>query len=193
MLILIDHNDSFTNNLCSWFQKNSKYPVKKFNCFDLPILMDQHDIRAVIFSPGPGKPQDYKDSILFYQNLASHIPFLGVCLGHQIMLSAHGGHIAPTLKYPMHGRQIRILSAGHSRVLPNYVFNGTFVLYNSLGCLTSDDVFQNEMISLCSEDQMCIAAEHKSLPHIGVQFHPESFASSGGHDFLNAFLQQFQL
>jgi anthranilate synthase/aminodeoxychorismate synthase-like glutamine amidotransferase len=196
MFLIIDHNDSFTNNLVSWFKKYSKYDVKKLNCFEIDDIGQQDLLKqvvAVVFSPGPGHPLDYPKSISFYQNIPSSIPFLGVCLGHQIMLAAYGANIRRTPNFPIHGRQIKIKATSPSRVLPNYVFNGTFVLYNSLGSLESDHVFQNHAVSLHSENQMCLIAEHKKLPHIGVQFHPESFASSGGHDFLIAFLSQFHL
>lgn len=196
MLLIIDHNDSFTNNLVSWFKKYSKYDVEKLNCFEIDNLKQKNllgQVAAVIFSPGPGHPLDYQKSISFYQKLQPNTPFLGVCLGHQIMLAAYGAHIQRTLNYPIHGRQIKIKTTTPSRVLSNYVFKGTFVLYNSLGSLESDYVFQNHVVSLHSENQICLIAEHKTLPHIGVQFHPESFASSGGHDFLIAFLSQFHL
>lgn len=196
MLLIIDHNDSFTNNLVNWFKKYSKYNVEKLNCFEIAKIQKKDMLKqvvAVIFSPGPGHPLDYPESIFFYQNMPSQIPFLGVCLGHQIMLAANGAKIQTTPSFPIHGRQIKIETKNPSRVLPNYVFNGTFVLYNSLGSLESDNVFQTHAVSLHSENQVCLIAEHKTLPHVGVQFHPESFASSGGHDFLIAFLSQFHL
>lgn len=193
MLLFVDHNDSFTNNLVAWFAAHSSHEICVVNCSEIERVTYLDSVKCVVFSPGPGHPLDYPKSKAFYQKIPPSIPFLGVCLGHQMMLASHGANIVPTTSYPVHGRQIEVHANLESRLLPKCVLSGTFVLYNSLGCLKTDEIFAKTMQLLYSEDNMCLVAEHKALPHIGVQFHPESFASSGGHIFLNAFLRQFHL
>lgn len=193
MILLVDHNDSFTNNLSSWFQFHSKYELKNINCHDIAHIQNFSDIQAVIFSPGPGHPLDYPESISLYQRLPDHLPFLGICLGHQLMLASHGALICRSEHYPIHGRQVTIKKSKPCRVLSNYVFNGSFVLYNSLCCFKEDPVFLKEIQSIFHEKRMNLIAEHRTKPHVSVQFHPESFASLGGHDFLIRFLHQFHL
>ncbi|MES2614045.1 MAG: hypothetical protein V4591_01380, partial [Bdellovibrionota bacterium] len=72
---------------------------------------------------------------------------------------------------------------------PENALQGYFVLYNSLGVHKGDSVFQKNFNLLVSEGQFSLAAEHVSLPHVGVQFHPESFASPAGEYFMQCFLR----
>lgn len=186
-LLLIDHDDSFTNNLSNFFHSY----FQKIDCVnhqDLPKIRNLKKYAACVFSAGPGHPSQYSHSVHFYLNLPENMPFLGVCLGHQIMLHAHGGCIQRIASIPEHGRQIHLHTPLLSRFLPQNAFQRSFVLYNSLGCFAQDMVFQSLFHSLYSEQGVCLVAEHRRLPHIGVQFHPESFASSGGEHFLKSFV-----
>lgn len=186
-LLLVDHDDSFTNNLLDFF--HSSFP--KIDCVNHRQLREIKNLKkyaACVFSAGPGHPSQYVDSIDFYLNLPEKMPFLGVCLGHQIMLYAHGGRIQRIGSVPEHGRQIQLRRTHLSRFLPQNAFQSSFVLYNSLGCFSQDRIFQSTFRSLYSERGVCLVAEHTCLPHIGVQFHPESFASRGGEHFLRCFV-----
>ncbi len=146
---------------------------------------------AVIFSPGPGHPSEYGLSLKLYQSLPPTMPVLGVCLGHQIMLSACGARLAQVASIPVHGRQIKLSQKILSRFLPSRVLQGRFVLYNSWGIPASDVVFKNHFNVLASRQGFVLMAEHKTFPHVCTQFHPESFASTGGDRLLNSFLRLF--
>ncbi len=190
-IIFVDHNDSFVCNLISWFQQNSKDEIVVLNCNELNKLKQKvllRETRAVIFSPGPGHPCEYLSSIHFYQNLPAHIPFLGVCLGYQLMLYARGATLKQISEKPIHGQQVKLCKKISSRLLSANSLQGYFVLYNSLGVEIDDPVFQNKF-KLLAAKKYALAAEHVFLPHVGVQFHPESFASTGGDYFLRSFLR----
>ncbi|APJ02792.1 aminodeoxychorismate/anthranilate synthase component II [Silvanigrella aquatica] len=188
MILFVDHYDSFTNNLTSWFlSENINIQVISFD--KLETMTSFKDIDAIIFSPGPGHPSEYKKSINFYHKIPHAIPFLGVCLGHQILLHAEGGVITQIEEKPIHGRQILIKQNLPSKYFENNVLNQKFVFYNSLGCKTNDPVFSKSMLALADEKGFVLATEHKMFPRIGVQFHPESFASPGGAAVLKSFLR----
>lgn len=188
MILFIDHNDSFVHNLIAWFKENSRAKVQIVNCSDLNKV-SLKKVKLVVFSPGPGHPKDYQSSISFYQKLPPALPFFGVCLGFQMMLLANGAKIVPVAKQPIHGKQIILQKNIESRLLPPNALKGYFVLYNSLGIEKNDLIFRNEFTLLSTHSKFALAAEHAQRPHLGVQFHPESFASPGGDFFMRHILK----
>ena len=90
MILLVDHQDSFTRNLEHLLAQFDKVVV----CDRLEItslLVDQCNF--IVLSPGPGKPADYPESVLLYKKCIGRKPMLGICLGFQLMLEAEGGKI----------------------------------------------------------------------------------------------------
>ncbi len=144
---------------------------------------------GVVFSPGPGHPKDYPHSLALYRKMLAHKPVLGVCLGHQIMLAAHGAALKQVADLPLHGHQVKLTQKAPSRFLGSHVLQGYFVLYNSWGVSARDKVFQKEFTLLSSANGIAQAAEHACYPHLSVQFHPESFASPQGEAILTSFLR----
>lgn len=188
MILFVDHYDSFTNNLISWFE--ARMLELKVVTFDkLDSIHSFEGIQGIIYSPGPGHPSEYKSSLDFYRKIPKKIPFLGVCLGHQLLLYAEGASIYQIHKKPIHGRQIHISHTNKSNYFTKNELCGIFVLYNSLGCKKNDPIFSKNMIALASDNGFILATEHRAYPRIGVQFHPESFASPGGNHILNTFLR----
>lgn len=188
MIFFIDHHDSFSNNLISWFQAKN-IALKVLTVDEISENIDFNKAKAVIFSPGPGHPQDYPQSLDLLKRLPNNVPFLGVCLGHQILLHSQGAKIEQIHKTPIHGRQINCSPITSSRYFKPADLQGTFVLYNSLGCKYKDPIFLQSMIALAVEDSFVLATEHIVYPRIGLQFHPESFASPGGSKVLHSFLR----
>lgn len=188
MILFVDHYDSFSNNLTSWF-KAKNLSLRVVMPDELDSITTFQEISGIIFSPGPGRPSEYKKTLDFYKKIPQHIPFLGVCLGHQILLYAEGGSIIQINKKPIHGRQVKCKNINQSRFFKNNELHGIFVLYNSLGCKVKDSIFSKNMVALAHDSGIVLATEHKDLPRIGIQFHPESFASPGGSLILNTFLR----
>ena len=188
MILFVDHYDSFTNNLISWFEAK-KVELKVITFDKLDSILSFEGIKGIIYSPGPGHPSEYKMSLDFYNKIPKYMPFLGVCLGHQLLLYAEGASISQISEKPVHGRQIHISHSNFSNYFKENELIGIFVLYNSLGCKTNDPVFSKNMVALANDNGFILAAEHKAYPRIGVQFHPESFASPGGNSILNTFLR----
>ena len=147
--------------------------------------LSHHD--AVLVSPGPGDPADAGASIAVVTNAAERrLPLLGVCLGHQAIGAAYGGRVvhAPEL---MHGMtsEVRhddsILFAG----LPDPF---TATRYHSLA-VDEASLPSEIVVTARTESGVVMALAHRSLPMWGVQFHPESILTVGGHRLLGNWLE----
>ena len=190
-LLFIDHHDSFSNNIISFFRsKNCDVTIISYSHV-FPKHINLQRYRAILLSPGPGHPKDYPKTIEFYNLLPKNIPVLGICLGLQILLYASGGNIVQISDIPIHGRQKKMKTFLRSRILGKMQLKGTIVLYHSFGFRTDDPVFDT-WNTLLDADHVCLMAEHRSHPHIGMQFHPESFASTAGPSLLDTFIRSLK-
>ena len=140
---------------------------------------------GVIISPGPGRPEDGGVSLAVVAALGGEIPVLGVCLGHQCIGQAFGGHVvpAPTL---MHGKTSEIFHTGVGVFtgLPN-PFEAT--RYHSL---VVERASLPAVLEVTAEtaDGVVMGLRHRELAIEGVQFHPESYLTGVGRDLLGNFL-----
>jgi anthranilate synthase component II len=187
MLLLIDNYDSFTGMLAHDLQSLGA-DVKVVRCDALTVAEALAlSPAAIVISPGPATPDQAGISLPLIRAAAGHkIPLLGVCLGHQALGQAFGGHVirAPT---PVHGMVWPILHTGASlfQGLPSPL---PVTRYHSLilDRASLPDCFD---ITAETTDGLIMAISHKTLPLHGVQFHPESVATQNGRDLLAAFLQ----
>ncbi len=190
MLLMIDNYDSFTYNLVQYFgELGAEVQVfrnDEITCEEIKTLNPQH----LVISPGPCNPDQAGISIAAIQEFAGKIPLLGVCLGHQSIGQAFGGKIIHAGKI-MHGKTSWIEHTGDGifKNIPN-PFEAT--RYHSL-------VIERSSLPECLEitawtktpdDKIeeIMAIQHKTLPVIGVQFHPESILTLQGHALLKNFL-----
>ena len=106
MITLIDHRDSFTRNLEHMLARFDKVRIidrKSFSDSDLK------ESQMLVFSPGPGIPQDYPESLAILENVKGKIPILGVCLGFQMILQQEGASIIRQGQV-LHGVETEILA-----------------------------------------------------------------------------------
>lgn len=193
-VLVIDHNDSFTNNLVAELKAAGLCTVVHSYTWlataNLAGLRANH--RALVLSPGPGHPFEYPLSLAVAKAWPTEQPLLGVCLGMQIVLHGFGGEIRRTRQPPVHGRRFTFSQAISSRHLPNFSYEGTCVLYNSLCCELGDPVFASPSPWLClaaDDHGAALVAEHRYAPHILVQYHPESAATEHTKKFFTAFAE----
>jgi anthranilate synthase component 2 len=191
MLLMIDNYDSFTYNLVQYLgELGAEVRVVRNDELSLDEAIALAPERIVI-SPGPCTPNEAGISVPLIQAMAGRVPILGVCLGHQSIGQAFGGHIikAPSV---MHGKTSAI---HHTNV---GVFNGLetpfeATRYHSL-------VIEQETLPEClevtawtetdaGEREAIMGVRHRELPVEGVQFHPESILTRHGHDLLRNFLR----
>ncbi|MCY4052296.1 MAG: aminodeoxychorismate/anthranilate synthase component II [Hyphomicrobiales bacterium] len=186
MILLIDNYDSFVYNLARYIEELG-FPcrVVRNDVLNVTEALSLQP-RAIILSPGPCAPNDAGISIEMARTVAARgdIALLGVCLGHQAVVQALGGHVRAAYR-PMHGMAAQVFHKGGS------LFSGipsTFTVgrYHSLAA----DVASNGKLQACAwdKDGEIMAVEHKEAPVFGVQFHPESILSEHGHLLLANFL-----
>jgi anthranilate synthase/aminodeoxychorismate synthase-like glutamine amidotransferase len=140
---------------------------------------------AIVISPGPCTPHEAGRSIEIIQGFSGQIPMLGICLGHQALVQAFGGKIV-SANEPMHGRESEIQHFGTEMFenIPSPFLAGR---YHSL-------VAEKQSLPSCfeitarSEDFSIMAVEHRTLPLVGLQFHPESILSPCGSQLIHNFL-----
>lgn len=187
MLLMIDNYDSFTYNLVQYVMElGSEVKVVRNDAITLAEIEALNPSHLVI-SPGPGKPAEAGISLDVIRRFGGKIPLLGVCLGHQSLAEVFGGTIvrAPML---MHGKTSPIHHEGEG------VFEGLprpfeATRYHSL-IVERDSLPDCLEVTAWTEDGLIMGLRHKTLPRLqGVQFHPESIMTEGGHDLLRNFLK----
>ena len=180
MLAVLDHKDSFTHNLVHMLSK-----IDEVSVIDHAQAggIDISKLDALIFSPGPGRPNDYPESISLYKRAKGNILVLGVCLGFQMILHSEGARIVRQAKV-LHGVQTPILFDNESqsyRDLTPPLYAGR---YHSLQ--VEPDSIPNH-ISITAWDQskeVPLSFECLNLKIYGFQYHPDSFLSDHGQKIL---------
>jgi anthranilate synthase component II len=186
MIVLVDNYDSFTFNLVHYLgglgadvavHRNDKITVDD-------VLAAGPD--AIVLSPGPCTPKKAGICIDLIERAAPNVPILGVCLGHQAIGQAFGGHVVRAPQ-PVHGKLSEVRHGGQG------VFrgiNGPFqaTRYHSL-VVERHSLPAELTVTAETGDGLVMGLSHRSLPVHGVQFHPESIASEHGHLMLKNFLE----
>ena len=185
-VVVIDNYDSFVYNLVHYLGELGAEPeVHRNDALTVDQIVSSRP-DAILLSPGPGRPEDAGILCDLIEPAAqAGVPVFGVCLGHQAIGHVFGGRVvrAPEL---MHGKtsQVEHREAGVFSGLPNPL---TATRYHSL-------VIEPDTLPACLEvtattaDGMIMGVRHRDLPIEGVQFHPESILTDGGHRMLENFL-----
>ncbi|CRK60743.1 Anthranilate synthase, amidotransferase component @ Para-aminobenzoate synthase, amidotransferase component [Alloactinosynnema sp. L-07] len=182
-VLVVDNYDSFVYNLVQYLaQLGADCEVWRNDAAELAAPDALRGFDAVLVSPGPSTPERAGLSIDVVKRCAdARLPVLGVCLGHQAIGVAWGATVdrAPEL---LHGKtsQVTHTGAGVLAGLPNPF---TATRYHSLTVLpeTISDQFE---VTGRTESGIVMAMRHRELPVEGVQFHPESVLTDGGHRML---------
>ncbi|MFY9340904.1 MAG: aminodeoxychorismate/anthranilate synthase component II [Planctomycetota bacterium] len=181
MILLLDNKDSFVWNLAQALMVlGGSVQVVRSDAVDVERL---GDARALVISPGPGRPEDAGNSVAAIRRWSGQRPILGVCLGHQAIGVAFGGVVARG--EPRHGRTSAIehdgegLFAGLPRPLQACRYHSLYV-----GAPLPDVL----LATARTGDGAIMAVRHREHPTFGVQFHPESFRTPDGPRLLANFL-----
>jgi para-aminobenzoate synthetase component 2 len=184
-ILVVDNYDSFVFNLVQYLQQLGAEVVVKRN--DEVNADSINGFDGVLLSPGPGTPEDAGACIeIVNAAIEKQKPLLGVCLGHQAIGAALGGKVsrAPEL---LHGKtsQVQHKNEGVFKDLKS-PFRAT--RYHSLA-IETPSVPEELLVTATTESGVIMGVKHKSAPIEGVQFHPESVLTEGGHRVLANWLE----
>jgi para-aminobenzoate synthetase len=193
-LLLIDHYDSFTYNLYDMLSQLTVKPpiVLAKDAYDSFPSEEFKDIDGIILSPGPGSPQTQPQFSKQAIRKNPDLPLLGVCLGHQLMTCEYGGDVgsAPT---PIHGQDHRIYKTNvNSTIFDGLPDSWRVVRYHSLAAKMESFPECLEITAYSEDDNVIQGLQHKTNPHYGVQFHPESIGTEYGIQLLENFCKLCQ-
>ena len=172
--LMIDHEDSFVHTLVSYFETwgvtLKTYRAGQLSADD--IIVKRPDL--VIYSPGPGKPDDFKLPAMIKKMTEAGIPQFGVCLGLQGMFEAFGGRLK-LLDVPRHGKTWQLVHEG-DLLFDNIPVATEVGAYHSI---IADSDTRPEVLEIIARNEQgdIMAIRHRTKPLVAVQFHPESILS----------------
>jgi anthranilate synthase component II len=186
LVLVIDNYDSFVYNLVQYLGELGADPlVYRHDGATLEQLLDLEPA-AVLVSPGPGRPEDAGVSGAAIEAFGGRgVPVLGVCLGHQCIGQLYGGRVVRADEV-MHGKTSMIRHSGEG-LFADMANPFEATRYHSL-VVERGSVPDCLEITAETEDGVVMGLRHKELPVVGVQFHPESILTDGGHKLLENFL-----
>ena len=183
MILIVDHQDSFTRNLEHLLSNFDEIlVVDRRNVSSVQI----HEAQLIVLSPGPGKPDDYPETQSLYRKLLGIKPLLGVCLGFQLILQEEGGQIIRQNKV-LHGVETDIEIIQNTRTYEEIENPLRVARYHSL---------QIDPESLSSIQKSILITGHDPLRKVplsfedldrklfGLQYHPESFLTNKGKQII---------
>ncbi|MDO8802160.1 aminodeoxychorismate/anthranilate synthase component II [Phenylobacterium sp.] len=186
MILVIDNYDSFTYNLVHYLNELGAETLVYRN--DAITVDEALGLKpdGVLLSPGPCTPNEAGICLELIEKAPETLPILGVCLGHQSIGQAFGGEVVRA-KATMHGKTSPMHHTGKG-VFAGMPQDFTATRYHSLSVAreTMPDVLE---ITAWTDDGEVMGFQHKTRPIHGVQFHPESIATEGGHHLLANFLE----
>jgi anthranilate synthase component 2 len=182
---LLDNHDSFTWNLAHYLGELGADVTVALSDRMRVADFDRSAWDALVISPGPGRPETAGISVELIRATAGKLPILGVCLGHQAIVTAFGGTIERAAEL-VHGKTSPVRHDGHGvfRGLPN-PFDAT--RYHSLA---ANPASLPPELAACAfaPDGTIQGVRHVAMPVHGVQFHPESILTIEGKALLANFL-----
>lgn len=189
-MLVIDNYDSFVYTLNGYLRqlgadtevvRNDVLPVD-----GLGAALQQFD--GVLVSPGPGKPADAGVSVpIVHAAVAAGVPLLGVCLGHQAIAEAFGG-VVTNAEELMHGKTSTVVH-DDSPLFTGVPQGFTATRYHSLAVV--DGTIPDDLaVTARTKGGVIMGLQHRTAPVFGVQFHPESVMTEGGHRMLANWLAE---
>lgn len=187
-IVIIDHQDSFTYNLVQLFeQAGATITVKSYNEIG---VTDFSQYEGIVFSPGPGLPTDYPDSIQLIDEWKAKIPILGICMGLQLIVVKFGGKLL-NLSHVMHGERIEIYKTTTSPLFNEIDFPFCVGLYHSWA-MDKRIPLPSLQITSTLLDGTVMSLQHEKYTIQAVQFHPESFMTEKGSKLVMNWLKMIK-
>ena len=195
MVFVLDNYDSFTYNLVQYLGELGAEVVVRRNDELSVNEVEALEPERILLSPGPCTPGEAGILVPLIQRMAGKVPILGVCLGHQAIGQAFGGKVVRA-HHLMHGKTSNVDHDGAG------VFSGlptplTCTRYHSL--IVEEDSLPRDLEVTARTPEangngaaggtVIMGLRHRKFPIEGVQFHPESVLTQGGHQMIKNFLE----
>lgn len=183
-ILFVDNQDSFVWNLVDYVSQFYEETAVRPNRITLAEVAAMKPL-GIVISPGPGHPANPRDigSCLEIIKQFGSTPILGVCLGHQAMNISYGGTISHTK--PLHGKTSMIEHDGLGifRGIENPMVGGR---YHSLAI----EKLSPQLVACAkTAEGVIMSVRHKSRPHCGLQFHPESVLTPSGKKLISNWIE----
>src|SRR5580692_8599450 len=190
MVFVLDNYDSFTYNLVQYLGELGAEVVVRRNDEVTPEQVEALKPERILLSPGPCTPSEAGILVPLIRYMSGKVPILGVCLGHQAIGEAFGGQVVRAHNL-MHGKTSSVEHDGKG------IFSGlptplTCTRYHSL--IVAEDSLPSELAITArtpeangagkAGNRVIMGLRHRTLPIEGVQFHPESVLTEGGHQMI---------
>ncbi|GAB2678103.1 aminodeoxychorismate/anthranilate synthase component II [Thalassiella azotivora] len=184
-VLVVDNYDSFVFTIVGYLEQlGARCEVVRNDVVEAEAA---DEVDGVLLSPGPGTPARAGVSEEMVRRCATTgTPLLGVCLGHQALAEVHGATVTHAEEL-MHGKTSRVHHEG-TGVLAGLPEPFTATRYHSLavvGSTVPDDL----VVTARTGGGVVMGLQHRELPLFGVQFHPESVLTEGGHRLLANWLE----
>ncbi|MBP2859469.1 glutamine amidotransferase [Dickeya oryzae] len=181
-ILLLDNIDSFTYNLVDQLRASGHNVVVYRNQLPADVIIErlqQMEKPVLMLSPGPGTPAEAGCMPVLLQRLRGQLPIIGICLGHQAIVEAYGGHVGQAGEI-LHGKASSVEHDGQAMFigLPNPL---PVARYHSL----VGSNIPAELVINASFNGMVMAVRHDEHRVCGFQFHPESILTTQGARLLN--------
>ncbi|GDX57827.1 glutamine amidotransferase [Comamonadaceae bacterium] len=190
-LLMIDNYDSFTYNIVQYLgELGAEVTVARndeITLAEIEARLQAGQLDRLMVSPGPCSPAEAGISVAAIRHFAGQLPIFGVCLGHQAIGAAFGGHIVRAQQL-MHGKT-SVISTTQAGVFAGLPAQFTVNRYHSLA-IERTSCPASLTVTAWTEDGEIMGVRHATLDVEGVQFHPESILSEHGHALLANFLAQ---
>jgi anthranilate synthase/aminodeoxychorismate synthase-like glutamine amidotransferase len=190
MVFVLDNYDSFTYNLVQYLgELGAEVEVHRNDELTVEEVEALRPER-ILLSPGPCTPSEAGILVPLIRHMAGKVPIFGVCLGHQAIGEAFGGDVVRA-QHLMHGKTSPVEHDGKG------IFSGletplTCTRYHSLivaeETLPAGLMVTARTASADGQGSVIMGLRHRTLPIEGVQFHPESVLTEGGHQMIRNFL-----
>ena len=187
MFLLLDNYDSFTWNVYHYLKSfKIEVEVKRNNKINFNNYSFKK-YKGIVFSPGPGKPENAGEMMHIIAKYKDSIPMLGICLGHQAIGASFGAKIIK-MKKVMHGKTDTITILRKGNIVKNVPKKFIATRYHSLEI--SKKLLPSKIQTLAtSTEKNIMAIKIKGKKIYGLQFHPESIATSYGKVFFKNFIE----
>ncbi len=184
-VLVVDNYDSFVFNLVQYLGELGADCVVRRNDEVTVDGVADLGVHGVLLSPGPGTPERAGVCVELVRHWAGRLPVLGVCLGHQAIAAAYGATVsrAPEL---LHGKTSEV-THGAVGVLSGLPSPLTATRYHSLA-VEADTLPAELEVTATTPSGVVMALRHRDVAVEGVQFHPESVLTQGGHQMLGNWL-----